>query len=71
MLCIFQFSCSKAEDIEEVVEEPEEIEEPTINPDKTVSINTGAVVGEFYNFWSTRPMINQTRFSSSNFRAAI
>ncbi|MWW23181.1 GH39 family glycosyl hydrolase [Algibacter lectus] len=71
LLCIFQFSCSKAEDIEEVVEEPEEIEEPTINPDKTVSINTGAVVGEFYNFWSTRPMINQNRFSSSNFRAAI
>ncbi|MDN3663945.1 hypothetical protein ACFFU1_15250 [Algibacter miyuki] len=76
LLCVFQFSCSKAEDIEEVVEEPEvenpeEIVEPTIDPDKIVSINTGAVIGEFYNFWSTRPMINQTRFSSSNFRAAI
>lgn len=67
-------SCSKSEDVLEVIETPEEPEEPeepkTIipDPDKTIIVNTGAVVGQFYNFWSTRPMINQTRFNSSGFR---
>ncbi|MFG6686790.1 hypothetical protein ACGK9U_09430 [Mariniflexile sp. HNIBRBA6329] len=61
--------CSKSEDVEEeIIEEPEiEVPEP-IDPAKLVTINTGAVVGTFYNFWSTRPMINQTRFNSSGFR---
>ncbi len=61
--------CSKSEDVEkEIIEEPEiETPEP-IDPSKVVTINTGAVVGTFYNFWSTRPMINQTRFNSSGFR---
>ncbi|WP_282035778.1 GH39 family glycosyl hydrolase [Saccharicrinis aurantiacus] len=38
-----------------------------IDPNKLVSINTENTVGELYNFWSTRPMINQTRFVSSGF----
>ncbi|WP_298495869.1 hypothetical protein [uncultured Algibacter sp.] len=76
------FTCSKSEDLTEPVienpdpEEPEEPEEPeqpviVVDPDNLVSINTGAVVGQLYNFWSTRPMINQTRFSSSGFRTNI
>ena len=81
LLCTIFFTCSKSEDIEEVIienpepEEPEEPEEPftpiVADPDKVVAINTGAVVGEMYNFWSTRPMINQTRFSSSGFTSGL
>lgn len=52
----------------EIVEEPDpEIEIPVVDPNKVVNINTGKVIGEMYNFWSTRPMINQTRFNNSNF----
>ena len=60
-LAIF-ISCSNdiAEEIEEDVEE--ELPDPDI-----ITINTGNTLGEVYNFWSTRPMVNQTRFSSSNF----
>ncbi|WP_298551334.1 hypothetical protein [uncultured Algibacter sp.] len=70
------FTCSKSDQIdeEEVFEnpKPEEPEEPiVVDPDKVVMINTGAVIGEMYNFWSTRPMINQTRFSASGFRTDI
>ncbi|GAL67259.1 GH39 family glycosyl hydrolase [Jejuia pallidilutea] len=74
------FSCSKSEDIEKEVtqepeienpEDPENPEEIIVEPDKVVSINTGAVIGEFYNFWSTRPMINQTRFNGANFRNSL
>lgn len=32
-----------------------------------IDIDTDIIDGELYNFWSTRPMINQTRFSSSGF----
>ncbi len=42
-----------------------------IDPEKIVAINTDMVLGELYNFWSTRPMVNQTRFSSANFLASI
>lgn len=38
-----------------------------VDVNKLVTINTDNLNGEFYNFWSTRPMINQTRFLSSNF----
>lgn len=55
------------EDIEENLGTPEEV----IDPNKIITINTGAVKGTMYNFWSTRPMVNQTRFSSSGFRADI
>ncbi|WP_241664768.1 GH39 family glycosyl hydrolase [Seonamhaeicola maritimus] len=69
------FTCSKSDPVEEeeivVTPDPEEPEDPPIDPNKIVSINTGAVVGEMYNFWSTRPMVNQTRFSGSNFRASL
>ncbi|MFV9551399.1 GH39 family glycosyl hydrolase [Algibacter sp. PT7-4] len=72
------FTCSKPEDVKkETVKntEPEEPNEPNnpivTEPDKVVAINTNAVVGNMYNFWSTRPMVNQTRFSSSGFRADI
>ncbi|RCS26679.1 hypothetical protein DUT90_13120 [Polaribacter sp. WD7] len=73
-------SCSKdevVEDIEEVIEneedeEEEEEEDPNaIDPNKIVSINTGSGEGLFYNFWSTRPMVNQTRFNSVNFRNSL
>jgi len=60
------YACSEDEvsfeDTKEVVEKPEEID-----PNKIVTINTSSVVGPLYNFWSTRPMVNQTRFNSSNF----
>ncbi|AJR04496.1 GH39 family glycosyl hydrolase [Siansivirga zeaxanthinifaciens] len=64
------YTCSKSEDVEkEIIETPEpEIPQAPVDPAKLVTINTGAVVGTFYNFWSTRPMINQTRFNSSGFR---
>ncbi|WP_282135212.1 GH39 family glycosyl hydrolase [Seonamhaeicola maritimus] len=69
------FTCSKSDPVEEeeivVTPDPEEPEDPPIDPNRIVSINTGAVVGEMYNFWSTRPMVNQTRFSGSNFRASL
>lgn len=63
---IMFITCSKD------IGEPEEPENPTgIDPAKIVTINTGAVVGPMYSFWSTRPMVNQTRFNSAGFRADI
>ncbi|TBN02939.1 hypothetical protein EYD45_10305 [Hyunsoonleella flava] len=85
MFCIFTifYACSKAENLEEEIieipdpEEPEEpagpvaINEADIDANKIATINTSAVVAQFYNFWSTRPMINQTRFNSANFRNSL
>ncbi|WP_417444144.1 GH39 family glycosyl hydrolase [Joostella sp.] len=70
---MLQFSCSNTEKITEIIDNPdiENPEETALDPDKIVSINTGATVGSFYNFWSTRPMINQTRFNSAGFRASV
>ncbi len=72
------FTCSKAEDVEEeITENPEPDPDPDSDPDanipanRIVTINTGNVVGQIYNFWSTRPMVNQTRFNSANFRGSI
>lgn len=42
-----------------------------IDPEKIVAINADMVLGELYNFWSIRPMVNQTRFSNANFLASI
>ena len=42
-----------------------------VNPNDIVNINTGSTEGLFYNFWSTRPMINQTRFNGSSFRNSL
>ena len=42
-----------------------------VDPSKIVTINTGSSEGLFYNFWSTRPMINQTRFNGASFRNSI
>ncbi|WP_299012538.1 hypothetical protein [uncultured Polaribacter sp.] len=80
-------SCSSEEvtrdaiDLEELLEEEEEELEmngdfvignfPNAAADKIVSINTGSGEGMFYNFWSTRPMINQSRFNAAGFRNAI
>ncbi|WP_158839599.1 GH39 family glycosyl hydrolase [Polaribacter sp. L3A8] len=76
-------SCSKEEVIDEIeeVEETEEVKDPVDDPnvidlsaidtDKIVSVNTSSFEGVFYNFWSTRPMINQTRFNGANFRNTI
>ncbi|WP_159951767.1 GH39 family glycosyl hydrolase [Polaribacter septentrionalilitoris] len=66
--------------IEELFEEEEEevkegdfvvVDYSDADPDKIISINTGSSEGLFYNFWSTRPMINQTRFNVANFRNSI
>ncbi|UMB54115.1 hypothetical protein MKD41_01235 [Lutibacter sp. A64] len=69
LIAMFSFFVSCSDDANEIdepiIEEPEP-EEP-IDPNKIVTINTGAVEGVMYNFWSTRPMINQTRFNSSGF----
>ena len=67
-------TCSKEDIIEPDIIDPEIIdpENPiSIDPEKIVSINTGSVTGPMYSFWSTRPMVNQTRFNSANFRADI
>lgn len=70
--CIISFSCSKSDPLtENFPDENTNPAEETIDPNKIVTINTNAFVGELYNFWSTRPMINQTRFNSSSFRDAI
>lgn len=70
LLCTFFYTCTDEEelldDTEIEVVIPEEID-----PDKIVTINTSAVVGPMYNFWSTRPMVNQTRFNNPNFIASI
>tara|TARA_R110002051_G_C8768907_1_gene503038 strand:- start:8272 stop:9963 length:1692 start_codon:yes stop_codon:yes gene_type:complete len=42
-----------------------------VDPKDIVAINTGASLGLFYNFWSTRPMINQTRFNGTSFRNSL
>ncbi|TBN19141.1 hypothetical protein EYD46_01415 [Hyunsoonleella pacifica] len=76
------YTCSKAEEVEEIIEipepeEPEETEAPQpineadIDANKIATINTGGVVGQFYNFWSIRPMINQSRFNGSSFRNSL
>ena len=75
------FTCSDSETIEADVatETPEqEITDPAINqeqdtvdPNNVLSINTNTTVARFHNFWSTRPIINQSRFSGTNFRDNI
>ncbi len=74
------YTCSKEDEVEkeleeEIIEEPdpdpETPEEIVVDPDKVVNINTGSVVGEFYNFWSTRPMVNQSRFNAAGFRTSL
>ena len=72
LLCLFPLflNCSddKLEVEEPVIEEPQEPNNGfVVDPNKIVTINTGAIEGIMYNFWSTRPMINQTRFNSSGF----
>ncbi len=52
-------------------EEEEEEEVSNIDPENLVVVNTNAIVGPLQNFWSTRPIINQTRFSGANFRDNI
>ena len=76
LLCIATvfFTCSSAEDVEEVIIEnpdPEDPEEPIIDPNKIVAINTGSLNGQMYNFWSTRTIINQTRINRSGFPTNI
>lgn len=70
LVSIISFSCSKSDPIPEI-EEPISPPEETIDPNKIVTINTNAVIGQLYNFWSTRPMINQTRFNGASFRNSI
>lgn len=70
LMCTFFYACS---DDEASFEFPEmEIEDPIeVDPNKIISINTGAVLGQMYNFWSTRPMVNQTRFNNTNFTNSL
>lgn len=74
------FTCSSSEDVEEVIieiPEPEEPEAPVaineqdIDASEIATINTGSVTGQFHNFWSTRPMINQNRFNNSGFTNSL
>jgi xylan 1,4-beta-xylosidase len=65
---VLLFACSETEIIDPPVEDPQTMD---IDPDKIVNINTNAIKGPMYSFWSTRPMVNQTRFNSANFRADI
>ncbi|GAA4950376.1 hypothetical protein GCM10023314_24620 [Algibacter agarivorans] len=77
LMCNLFYTCSDSDSVEEEIienpdpDDPDDPEEPTIDPNKIVTINTGSVVGQLYNFWSTRPMVNQTRFNSANFRNSI
>ncbi|WP_430932602.1 GH39 family glycosyl hydrolase [Saccharicrinis sp. 156] len=66
-------SCSKdsGDDNFKLPETPDTSDKEQIDPNKIVNINTESVVGEMYNFWSTRPMVNQTRFTSSNFTGGL
>lgn len=70
LVCGFIYACS---DDEKSFEFPEtEIEDPIeVDPNKIITINTGAVIGQMYNFWSTRPMVNQTRFNNTNFTSSL
>lgn len=70
------YTCSKEDQVvkeveEEIIVDTDPNPEDDIDPNRLITINTGDIVGEFYNFWSTRPMINQTRFNSANFRSSI
>lgn len=71
------YTCDNSETIEqeltEELEEEEVIDEapPLIDQENFIVVNTNAIVGPLQNFWSTRPIINQSRFSGSNFRDNI
>ena len=71
IISLLFISCSKLEMVEEPSEEMSEEMPTEIDPAKIVSINTNSLIGPMYSFWSTRPMVNQTRFNSANFRADI
>lgn len=72
LLCAVFFSCKKDDTVFIIPEEEEVVDVSiTVDPDKAVTINTNEVVGQLYNFWSTRPMVNQTRFNSTGFRTEI
>ena len=81
LLSVFAFFNS-CEDSETIVEElaaqeiaddlpEEEVAGFDVDPDNFVVVNTDNVVGPLQNFWSTRPIINQTRFAGANFRNNI
>jgi xylan 1,4-beta-xylosidase len=72
------------DEVDKLLEEQEEKEEeknnnrefvvvdfPDADPNKIVNVNTESAQGLFYNFWSTRPMVNQNRFNAAGFRSSI
>ena len=61
------FGCKKSE----IMEPPSGVIPPGINSFNTININTNAIQGPMYSFWSTRPMVNQTRFNSTSFTASL
>ena len=80
------FTCSNSDSVEEEVttvdeteevvevEEEDDVEEEDVDladPNNVLNISTNTTVATFSNFWSTRPIINQTRFSGANFRDNI
>ena len=81
------FTCSNSDSVEEEVTTVEEVEEEVTeveedteeedvdvdlaDPNNVLNISTSATVATFNNFWSTRPIINQSRFSGANFRDNI
>lgn len=73
---VLLFSGCSAEDEAGIIKVPEKenpdgLDMDNIDPNKIVEINLDNTIGEMYNFWSTRPMINQTRFNSSNFTRTL
>ena len=57
LICGFIYVCSNDENSFEFPET--EIEDPIeVDPNKIITINSSAVIGQMYNFWLTRPMVN-------------
>ena len=57
LMCGFIYVCSNDEKSFEFPET--EIEDPIEDDsNKIITINSSALIGQIYNFWSTRPMVN-------------
>lgn len=70
VICALFSACSDEQKtiVTSEIEPPDPIQ---VDPNKVITINTNAIVGQMYNFWSTRPMVNQTRFNSANFTNSL
>ena len=82
ILSVLSISCSKEEptfDEENLFEDLDDKDDDVVgfydfsnvDSNEIININTGSSLGLFYNFWSTRPMINQSRFNGASFRNSL